>query len=153
MSDKSRMTSKPYVGSMYMFQYDAKHKTTLPYWDRLPLIFPFEMVKGGFLGINLHYLPLSVRAMLMDGLYELKTDDRYDHVTRLNLNYKVLKSASRLRWGKPCVKRYLTSHVRSRFLHVSSTEWDIALFLPLERFQKASKQEVWSDSTRKLAWG
>jgi hypothetical protein len=26
------------VGEMYMFIYDAKHKDTLPYYDRFPLI-------------------------------------------------------------------------------------------------------------------
>ena len=44
-------------GEMYMFYYDAKHKDTLPYWDRFPLVFPFSKVKDGFLGLNLHYLP------------------------------------------------------------------------------------------------
>ena len=29
------------VGRLYLFQYDAKWKDILPYWDVWPLIFPF----------------------------------------------------------------------------------------------------------------
>ena len=133
-----------------MFYYDAKHKDTLPYFDRFPMIFPFKKVDGGFLGINLHYLPLLYRAKLMDSLYELTSNDRYDETTKLRLSYKLLESASKYKYFKPTVKHYLTDHVRSRFLYVYPSEWDIALFLPLERFQGATKQVVWSESRKAI---
>ena len=146
--DVERLTNRPLVGHMYMFYYDAKHKETLPYFDKFPMIFPFKKVKGGFLGINLHYLPLKHRAILMDGLYDLTTNDRYDQTTKLRLSYNFLESASKYRFFKPTVKHYLTDHVKSRFLYVYPSEWDIALFLPLERFQGATKQQVWRDSRK-----
>jgi hypothetical protein len=31
-------------------------------------------------------------------------------------------------------------------IYVEPKEWDVALFLPLQRFQKASDQQVWADS-------
>lgn len=145
-----RLTNRPMVGHMYMFYYDAKHKDTLPYFDRFPMIFPFKKVDGGFLGINLHYLPLLYRAKLMDSLYELTSNDRYDETTKLRLSYKLLESASKYKYFKPTVKHYLTDHVRSRFLYVYPSEWDIALFLPLERFQGATKQVVWSESRKAI---
>jgi len=148
--DAERLTGRPMVGHMYMFNYDAKHKETLPYYDRFPLIFPFKTVKGGFLGINMHYLPLQYRAILMDSLYDITTNERYDETTRLKLNYQVLERASRFRYFKPCVKHYLTGQLRSRFLYVYPSEWDIALFLPLERFQGASKTKVWADSRKAI---
>lgn len=36
------------TGQMYLFQYDALHKDTLPYYDRFPLIFPFRKTNDGF---------------------------------------------------------------------------------------------------------
>ena len=146
--NSDRLTSRPLVGNMYMFYYDAKHKDTLPYFDRFPLIFPYKKVPGGFMGLNLHYLPLLQRAQLMDSLYSLTSNSRYDETTRLRLNYKILESASKYKNFKPCVKHYLTGQVRSRFLYVYPSEWDIALFLPLERFVGASKQKVFRDSRR-----
>jgi len=149
-SDRNRLTANPQVGSMYMFYYDAKHKDTLPYFDRFPLIFPFKKVDGGFMGINMHYLPLQYRAKLMDSLYDLTTNERYDERTKLELSYKLLNSAGRFRYFKPCVKHYLTGQLRSRFMYIYPSEWDMALFLPLERFQGASKTKVWSDTRRTL---
>jgi hypothetical protein len=148
--DAERLTGRPLVGHMYMFNYDAKHKETLPYYDRFPLVFPFKSIKGGFLGINMHYLPLQYRAILMDSLYDITSNERYDETTRLKLNYQVLERASRFRYFKPCVKHYLTGQLRSRFLYIYPSEWDIALFLPLERFQGASKTKVWADSRKAI---
>lgn len=148
--DTDRLRSRPSVGSMFMFYYDAKHKATLPYWDRFPLIFPFKQVKGGFMGINMHYLPHNHRAQLMDALYDLSTNERYDERTKLKLSYDVLNSASRFSAFKPCVKHYLTSQLKSRFLYIYPSEWDIALFLPLERFEGARKTKVWADSRKAI---
>lgn len=148
--DRDRLTGRPLIGQMYLFNYDAKTKATLPYFDRFPLIFPFKKVKGGFYGINLHYLPLQYRAKLMDSLYDVTNNDRYDETTRLRISYDILSNASRFRYFKPCVKRYLTSQLRSRFLYIYPSEWDIALFLPLERFQGASKATVFKDSRQAL---
>ena len=147
-SDTERLTNRIMIGSMYMYYYDPKHKATLPYYDRFPLVFPYKKVPGGFMGLNLHYLPLQYRAKLMDALYDVSTNDKYDETTKLKLNYSVLNSASRFKYFAPCVKHYLNEQVRSRFLYVYPSEWDISLFLPLERFQGATKQKVWADSKK-----
>ena len=146
--DVDRLRSQPKIGHMYMLYYDAKHKETLPYFDRFPMIFPYKKVKGGFMGINLHYLPHILRAKLMDSLYDISSNDKYDETTKLRLSYNVLSSAAKYKWFKPCIKHYLTSQVRSQFLYVYPAEWDIALFLPLERFQGATKSQVWKDSKK-----
>ena len=135
------------IGSMVMFFYDPKLKKELPYYDRFPLIFPIEHYSDGFLGINLHYLPHLYRARLMDALYEVELSGR-EGVKKLQISYQLLKNATKFRYFKPCVKRYLNNHVRSRFLHVPYDEWDVALMLPLERFQKANKRVVWEDSKK-----
>ena len=147
-----RLTSTPLVGQMYMFYYDAKHKATLPYFDRFPLIFPYKKVKGGFMGLNMHYLPLQYRAKLMDALYETANNSSYDETTKLRINYNILSGASKFNYFKPCIKHYLTGQVKSRFLYVYPSEWDIALFLPLERFEGANKSTVYADS-RKIIRG
>ena len=147
---KDRMTSMPLVGSMYMYEYSAKNKDTLPYYDRMPLIFPYRKVKGGFYGLNMHYLPLPLRAKLMDALYDTANNKRYDETTRLRLSYEVLEGAAKFKEFKPCIKRCLTSQVRSKFMYAYPSEWDIALFLPTERFVGASNSSVWADSRSKI---
>lgn len=146
--DAERLTTRPMVGQMYMYYYDPKHKATLPYYDRFPLVFPYRKVPGGFMGLNLHYLPHAYRAKLMDALYDVANNDKFDETTKLKLNYNILNSSAKFKYFAPCIKHYLTDQLRSRFLYVYPSEWDIALFLPTERFQGATKQKVWQDSKK-----
>jgi E3 ubiquitin-protein ligase DOA10 len=131
-----------------MYFYDPKTKDDLPYYDRFPLIFVAEKYKDGFLGLNLHYLPPIFRARLMDALYKIERNDSVRDSKKLKMTYNLMKSAAQFRYFKPCVKRYLYSQIKSRFLYIPYEDWDIALFLPTERFKKAKKQKVWEDSKR-----
>ena len=133
------------LGKMFFYKYDPKWAKKLPYWDMYPLVFPFERAPGGFYGLNLHYIPPRDRAVLMDSLNQYVSNNKYDKTTRLELSYRLLK-----RYGRavPCVKRYLGDHVVSQTVRIDADEWEIAIFLPVERFQKASKGTVWKDSRR-----
>lgn len=138
-------------GFMYLFMYNPKHRKELPYYDMLPLIFPFQVDSEGFTGINFHYLDLVSRAKLMDYLYVLVNDHTYDEKTRLKLTYEALTRISKIPFYKACTKRYLYSQVKSRYILIPANEWDIALFLPLERFAKKTKAAVFSDSKKIIA--
>lgn len=157
-SDRSRLTDRPLLGRMYLFQYDPKGKKTLPYYDRFPLVFPIDSGRttgfaasgGSFLGINLHYLPLPLRARLMDALYDTITTQELDENTRLKISYNILQQAAKYRFFKPCIKRYLISHVKSRFFYIEPTEWEMALFLPLDRFVGSNKSRIYRDSRNRI---
>ena len=73
----------------------------------------------------------------MDALYSTLTNKKYDDSTRVRISYSILQSASKYRYFKPTLKKYLRAHVRSQFLEIQVQEWDIALFLPTESFRKA----------------
>ena len=106
--ERARYKNRVSMGKMYLFNYDPKTKAELPYYDRYPLIFPVQGAPGGFYGINMHYLPYRLRAKLMDALYELSSNKRYDENTKLRLSYEVLKGASKYKLFKPTFKRYLS---------------------------------------------
>lgn len=146
VGDNERVRSRLLPGTMVFFVYDPKTKQKLPYYDRFPLTVVIETTSDGFLGLNLHYLPYIQRAKLMDALYTISNNKKYDDTTRLRLTYDILKSAAKFNAFKPCLKRYLNGHLRSKFVYVNPSEWDIALFLPVENFKKAGKRKVWTDS-------
>jgi len=150
LKSKDALSSRVDVGRMYLFSYDAKTKDDLPYYDMFPLIFPFRKTPDGFLGINLHYLPYILRAKLMDLLYTYVSDPKLSDNARLKISYEILNSASTNKYIQPCVKRYLTSHVRSQFVYILPVEWDIALFLPVENFSGATSAKVWRDSRKMI---
>lgn len=137
-------------GRLYMFFYDPKMKKELPYYDRFPLVFPFSKVEGGFLGLNMHYLPYPLRVQLLDRLMVFANNTRMDQTTRLKYSWQMIDGISRYAAAQPCVKHYLTDHVRSPFKQVFSKDWATAMLMPVERFEKASKEKVWIDTRRKL---
>ena len=138
------------IGSMYMYFYNPKHEATLPYYDLFPLTIMVEPVPGGFHGLNLHYLPHALRAKLFDSLIDLTNNKRYDESTRFKLRYDLLKSASKMRYFKPCYKHYLYSQIEGRVAMVESQAWEMALFLPTEQFRKSTKTAVWKDSRQAI---
>lgn len=140
------------LGNMYMFGYDPKHKATLPYYDRFPLVFPINKADGGFLGINFHYLPPVLRAKLMDQLYTITTNKTYNENTRLRASYDLLNGTAKFKEFRPTVKHYLAKQLKTRLTYVAPSEWDIALFLPSPAFVGASKRQVYADS-RKIIRG
>jgi len=137
-------------GNMYLFFYDPKGKDTLPYYDKFPLILPFEKTENGFLGLNFHYLPPLLRVRLLDRLMVFKTSKNLTEKTRLRFAYSTIAAASRFNLAQPCIKRYLNSHVQSRFAHIPADQWVTAMMLPVERFAKSNKEAVWRDSRKKI---
>ena len=135
-------------GRMFMFFYDPKHKATLPYYDRFPLILMVESAspKKGFYGLNFHYLDYRKRAILLSRLLKYANNKKYDETTRLRLSYKLLKNASRLAAFKPCFKHYLPSQIKSHIKLVPAEYWETALFFPSEQFKKETKATVFSKS-------
>lgn len=140
---------RPLIGRMFMFLYDPKHKETLPYYDRFPLILMVGPAKKGFYGLNLHYLPPRQRAVFFDRLTEYTNNNKLDETTRFRLSYDLLNSTRRLRAFAPCFKHYLFDHVSSKTVEILPKEWEIALFLPTESFIGKAKNSIWN-STRGL---
>jgi hypothetical protein len=149
-TDEARKVSSMEFGYMYAFKYDPKMKKELPYYDTFPLIFPVRIDSDGFLGINFHYLPPVLRAKLMNALYSTLTNKKYDDTTKVRISYSILQSASKYRYFKPMLKKYLRSHVRSQFLEIQVNEWDMAIFLPTESFRKADTGRVWEESRKQI---
>jgi hypothetical protein len=144
---KNVTTPKP--GRMYTYIYDPKTKDTLPYYDKFPLIIMVGPAEKGFYGINLHYLPMPIRAKFMDQLLKITNNKKFDETTKFKASYNFLKATAKLNMFKPCLKRYLIGHVESQVKFISSDLWEIAAFLPTARFKGATQKQVHKDS-RKL---
>ena len=140
--------AKHSYGRMYNFQYDPKMKLSLPYYDRFPLCIPIQRAKGGFHGINLHYLHPVIRAQFLDALMDFASDQNFTIGTRMRLTYNMLKGSTKLKWFKPCFKHYLTNHIQSPLLLIEPADWEIAIFLPTDSFRKVDRSSVWGNSRK-----
>ena len=143
-------TERVIAGNMYMYFYDPKLKESLPYYDRFPLTIMVDSAPGGFYGINLHYLPYDIRAAFLDKLLDLAPKKPKNESRLTKMRYDLLKGSSKFKEFKPCFKHYLAKHVKSQFVRVPITEWEIAIFLPVEQFRKSSKDTVWAESKKAI---
>lgn len=133
----SRSADTTVIGKMYLFKYDPKLKQVLPIYDIYPLVFPIEPYSDGFLGINVHYLSGGERLALLNKLREFASNNKNNETTRLKLTYNLLSGIKKINTLMgPCIKRYLFSHVRSRFIQINADEWDKVIQLPLELFKR-----------------
>ena len=73
-----------------------------------------------------------------------------NEIKRVRVTYDILSASKRFKEFRPCIKRYLNSHVRSKILAVQPNEWDVATFLPVQQFKKATSKEVWEDSVQQI---
>jgi hypothetical protein len=133
LNDASRISSKAFIGRMYFFHYDPKFKDVLPVWDKFPLVIPIEMYSDGFLGLNLHYLDPYSRLALLDRLQDFINNDKYDDTTKMNLSYDLLSKSRRYKLIDGCIKRYLSTHIMSSIIYIEPTNWETAIFLPVQK--------------------
>jgi len=138
-----KRNNKPFYGRLNMFFYDPKLKKKLPYYDTFPLVLPLEPYADGFLGINFHYLPMTLRLKLLDTVVDFSNNTKFDESTRLAVDYSKLKKFNII---KPTLKRYLAGRVKTDFRRIDADEFTVATLLPVQRFKKATAKEVWSDS-------
>jgi hypothetical protein len=102
----------------------------------------------GFLGLNLHYLPVKVRAAFLDQLLPFAKLTPDNDIRRIQITYDILKNATALQAFRPCLKRYLYSHVKSKLMRVEPYQWETALFLPVEQFKKEKQRTVHKESMK-----
>ena len=139
--------NSPFFGKLNMFFYDPKLKAKLPYYDTFPLVLPLEPYSDGFLGINLHYLPMKLRLQLLDRLVDYSNNTKFDESTILDVDYSKLKNVNLI---KPTLKRYLAGRVKTDFRRIDADEFMVAALLPVQRFKKGSASEVYSDSRKMI---
>ena len=140
--DRKR-NNNPFYGKLNMFVYDPKHKKKLPYYDTFPLVLPLETYSDGFLGINMHYLPIPLRIKLLDRLVDFSNNTKFDESTKLIVDYSKLKKVKLI---KPTLHRYLAGQMKSQVRRIDADEFTIAVLLPVQKFKKESDKTVWRDS-------
>jgi hypothetical protein len=140
--------SKVLVGDMVMYFYDPKTKDTLPYYDKVPLTIVVGPAPGGFYGLNLHYVNPVARARLLNELFKLAPKNLTTDSRLARLRYDMLQGVKKYKEYEPCFKRYLMSNVKSQMSRVPMTDWETAIYLPIQQFKKKSSRSVWAQSRK-----
>ena len=145
LMSSGKLLGRPSGGRMSMFFYDPKTKNRFPYYDTFPLVLPLETARGGFIGLNFHYLPYGARFAFLQQLQTLSSNNKFDQSTKIQATYDSIKSN---KYVKASIKRYLYSQVRSQFLRVDVNEMALAAYLPVAQFQGATIGSVFAKSRK-----
>lgn len=142
---------RPEPGKLYAFIYDAKHKDTLPFWDKYPLIVFLGTSKSKvagttlFSGLNLHYIPPKTRQQFLEELLKrYSSTDTISNNTRLKVDWSKVKG---FQGADKMIKSYLPGHVKGRFVEIKPSDWANVVLMPLQQFQSQGKRfaasKVW----------
>ena len=127
------------LGDLFCYYYNPKYRKTLPYYDMFPMIMLLSAEKETFLGINFHYLRPKWRAILLDRV-----------TAKIGGGIPKWSKLRKIKQIAPTIKRYRFDHIMRKVVPIEENEQEIAIFLPTERFKKASRTQVWADSKRKF---
>ena len=144
---EGKLQARPSVGRLNLFGYNPKLRAKLPYYDIFPLVLPLEPTKGGFMGMNFHYLPPLLRFRLLERMQARASDRRFDTNTKFEVNYDDVKS---IKIVKPTIKKYLYAYCQTGFLRINADDAAVAIYLPVQRFKKAPEATVYADSRKFL---
>lgn len=153
MKENQNFVTRFELGKMYMFMYEAKRRDKLKYYDYFPVTICLKRYSTGFMGINLHYLAPRYRALLMDGLYEFYRE--IEDESYFQIRYPSVKSISKLRWAKPCIKQYQYPYIDSRIVEVRPEHMDMVVMLPSQQFRSqgttTNANDIYRESIRKIS--
>ncbi|UNA02511.1 DNA terminal protector protein [Serratia phage SP1] len=149
-SVRSHSVTRPSMGKIYAFAYDAKHKDTLPYWDKYPLIIYLgdaTAKNGSYLwyGLNLHYIPPKARQSFLEELLKSYANTPViSNKTKLKINWSKVKG---MRGSDLMIKAYLPNRLRGPMLEIKPDDWANIVLMPTQSFQSKGKrygaQQVW----------
>lgn len=128
--DENELRRYTISGHMYLFEYNAKLKNKLPYYDSFPLVYVTKATRSEFWGMNLHYMSPKKRAWVVKRLMDGRIDA-----------------------PRSCFHKYLTAHVSGYLLDLAAAEWASAILLPVENFVRNVKGKPGQmDYIKELVW-
>ena len=109
--DRNVVRVYPKLFSLMFYQYKAKTRRDLPFYDKYPLAFVIDVDPKSFFAVNLHYYSPEERMGIVAGL-----------------------AANKIPKFQKGAHKYLLSEVRSPYLELAEQEWQTICLLPLEEF-------------------
>lgn len=154
-------------GKIYIFDYDPVTKEELEWYDRNPMVLSLGLLQreGRWrklldLGINLHFIPLEMRKVLLDRIYDLNksiieneirsnlrvTADRQQHLR--NVDYHGIKNFLKTNGFDFAIRSYYRQKRRDVFV-IPYEDWYRTLYLRQEDIIGTSIQNIYRAFHRK----
>lgn len=153
-NDTLSIPNRLFQGQMMFFKYKPQSGSFISrntYYDSFPLVLITDVYRGGFEGINLHFLMPQHRSFLFDAIMRnlptIKASEEWR--TRLMVDYDRLDASKRYRFFKPCYRRYTWSGMKRRPVVIPFQIWEDMVQSETSRFVKARATTVYRDTLHK----
>lgn len=150
---KGHQVTRPQVGRIYTYMYDAKFKDTLPYWDKFPLVIYLgdgTSKQGSHLwyGLNLHYITPKARQQFLEALLkQYASTPVLSNKTRLKIKWSDVRG---MRGSDHMIKAYLPGRIKTKLIEIAPKDWANIIYMNTFRFlSKGSNydaRKVWKDA-------
>jgi hypothetical protein len=140
-----KKTTNIKLGHIYSYGYDPKWKDSLDYYDTFPLVLVIGLYDDGWLGINLHYVPVKYRYLIFEGLLKTLHDQTINERTRFKITYDKLNALKISKWTGNTIKRYLFDYVPTNIYKIPPEDWEIIMALPYDDFVGAPRRQVYRE--------
>lgn len=143
------------IGQLLFFKYLPTNERFIKakkYYDIYPLILITEVHRGGFEGINLHYINPKIRATLFNNIMENLVVIRggETRTNRIKINYHILSRFSMFRYFRPCYRQYKWQGLRKPPIAIPFQLWQTVEELDLGLFRHANKSKIYLESWKKI---
>lgn len=148
-SVRGHVVAKPQPGKLYAYIYDAKHKDTLAYWDKYPLVIYLGIGKHNLMyGLNLHYIPPRARQEFLEELLkQYASTSTITNNTKLKIDWSKVKG---FKGADQMIKAYIPGNIKGTIVEIKPSDWANVVMLPLQQFMSKGKrfsaQKVWAKS-------
>lgn len=148
---KLSMPYRLFQGQLVFFKYKPLAETynfRNTYYDRYPLVLITEIRRGGFSGVNVHYLDPIRRRFLFDVIMRYLPTIRASEQwrSRLRVDYDRLESRRQFKFFKPCYKSYSWKGMKRRPVIVPFELWEDMVNSNTLRIEHAKPITVFRDS-------
>ena len=157
MQDNSRLSipSRLFQGQMIFFKYDPVSQSFISrntYYDRFPLVLITDVYRGGFEGINLHFIHPDYRKFLFDTImrYLPVVKASVEWRNRVLVDYDRLKARRQFKFFRPCYRRYSWKGMMRRPVIVPFDLWEQMVEGNTFRFVNAKPVTVHRDSKEQV---
>lgn len=140
-----------FQGQLVFFKYKPQSTPYVmgnKYYDKYPLVLITDVYRGGFEGVNVHYLDPIRRSMLFDVLMRqlplIRASEEWRN--RLRVNYDRLNARRQLKFFKPCYKKYLWKGIKRRPVVVPFELWEDMINSNTMKFEKAKPVKIFRES-------
>lgn len=149
------MPSRLMPGLLIFFKYKPISESFISkntYYDRFPLVLITNSYRGGFEGVNIHFLDLEYRKFLFDELINNLPQiiGNEDWKTRLLVNYDRLDSRRNFRFFKPCYRKYMWKGMEKRPVMIPFDLWEEMVISNSMNFKNAKPVTVFRKSRQEI---